>query len=126
MYEFRYNRVRYKSTIDCNFFAECWVYKRRGENYRTLPRREDISQNKPYDYEKNLGTPDYFPEKLDGAPPKLWLAWIYKPHFRDERRWVKDDVKYLFGDDYKVSNNFKDFPVTRKCSNRAPELYYFD
>lgn len=74
-----------------------WVWKKQGHNYRYLPRRND--GQKEFDFEASAAGPEHFPEKLNEAPPKLWIAWIYRePAGARSKHWLKK----LFGEDYRV------------------------
>lgn len=75
-----------------------WVYKRHNKVIRYLPRRNDGI--KEYDFDAHAAGPENFPEKMEGSPPKLWLAWIYRRPI-GEPTWTKERLKKLFGDDLK-------------------------
>ncbi|VDD93660.1 unnamed protein product [Enterobius vermicularis] len=90
--------------MNCRFYEsakylEQWVWKKQGHNYKYLPRRHDGI--KKYDFVAENAGPDNFPERLDGNPPKLWLAWLYRD-LRGEPKWVGEKVRNLFGEDFKV------------------------
>lgn len=76
-----------------------WVWKKQGHSYKYLPRRNDGL--KEYDFIANESGPENFPEKLNCAPPKLWLGWLYRGP-NGEPKWTKKVVKNLFGEDYEV------------------------
>lgn len=71
--------------------------------FRYLPRRKDGVIE--YDYAGNKALPDQFPERIDGPPPKLWVAWIYRPNLSGEAKWIKRDVEFLFGKSWQVRMN---------------------
>lgn len=89
--------------IPMNCVTDQWVYKINNHRFRYLPRRKEGIVE--YDYAKNQALPDHFPHRLDGSPPKLWVAWIYRPNLSGEVKWIKNDVEFLFGKDWKVRLN---------------------
>ncbi|TKR68290.1 hypothetical protein L596_024291 [Steinernema carpocapsae] len=88
----------------------CWVYKPYGRWHRYLPRRHDgISE---YEFKIERATAEEFPEKMDGEPPKLWLAWVYR-EMTGEPHWTRKRVTDLFGEDWKPGKMaiFKNTPA---------------
>ncbi|VDM38784.1 unnamed protein product [Toxocara canis] len=83
--------------IDIFCISDRWVYKPHGRWYRYLPRRNEGV--KEFNYESEDAGPDHFPEKMDGEPPKLWLAWIYR-NPTGEPHWTKTRLKKLFGENF--------------------------
>ncbi|VDN54934.1 unnamed protein product, partial [Dracunculus medinensis] len=73
-----------------------WVYKKT-HSYKYLPRRQDGP--KEFDYTSNQVDPENFPEKMEGEPPKLWLAWIYRSA-SGEPHWTKKWLEKLFGKNF--------------------------
>lgn len=55
-----------------------------------------------FDYAKHNALPDHFPDRLEGAPPKLWVGWLYRPNLKGELKWIRRDVEFLFGKDWQV------------------------
>lgn len=64
-----------------------YVYKKYNRVFRYLPRRQD--GYKEFDYEQHLAGPDHFAQPMDAEPPKLWLAWMYRPT-TGERTCIKN------------------------------------
>ncbi|CAD5222433.1 unnamed protein product [Bursaphelenchus xylophilus] len=75
----------------------CYVHKKYNRWWRYLPRRQDGKRE--YDFEKNEALPENFEEKMDGEPPKLWVAWLYRSP-QAEPKWTQARVKTLFGENF--------------------------
>jgi len=72
-----------------------WVHKK-WHKYVNLPRPK-LGRVEPFDYEEMDATPERFEYKLDGEPPKLWVAWLFRSPYESPSE-VKTDLRRLFGE----------------------------
>lgn len=89
--------------------VSCWVYKKL-HKYRYLPRPKPIQ----YDSDLMSATPDHFEDRLPNAP-KLWVAWLYKTPFKQQRD-INNAVRFLFGEEFQL-NDMKVFKNTPHWNN---------
>jgi len=92
----------------------CWVYKPWHE-YKYLPRPKYGRMQ--YDYEEMEATPEKFPYKLDGQPPKLWVAWLYRMPKNVDAKMRQQIVELFGGDLVKQVNKMKIFKNTPYWNN---------
>ncbi|CAD5217667.1 unnamed protein product [Bursaphelenchus okinawaensis] len=71
-----------------------YVYKKYDRWWRYLPRR--IDTKKAFDYDTDSHLLANFEEKMEGEPPKLWAAWLYRP-ITKEGKSLKATLDRLFG-----------------------------
>uniref|UniRef100_A0AC35TS42 Glyco_trans_2-like domain-containing protein n=1 Tax=Rhabditophanes sp. KR3021 TaxID=114890 RepID=A0AC35TS42_9BILA len=73
----------------------CYVFRPHNRVWRHLPRR--VEGVKEHEFDKTQSMPSNFPDKLNDAPAKLFLVWLYRD-LTSEPKWTKEKVKKLFGD----------------------------
>jgi len=91
-----------------------WVHKP-WHKYTTLPR--PVYHRINYNEEEFEATPEHFEHKLEGRPPKLWVAWLFR-YPGSAYSSQKADIQRLFGEDFNSNiNKMKIFKNTPYWNN---------